>query len=330
MRSRTFRCLDRGLRAAAILGLLAAGQAAAEGEDGERIAATVDGEAITVDEVERRVRAGLGDREIAEGARPAVAARALDLLVGQRLVERHLRALKRAPSAAELDAALAAIKEAALAREATWEAYLAKEGMTEEALRRETAWRLAWQRHLDAALSDDVRREYFESHQREFDGTELKVSHILLRVAEPRTEEAVAAALARAAELRRQVAAGKVTFAAAAEKHSAGPSRRKGGDLGFIPRRGRMVEEFSRAAFALEPGETSEPVVTVFGVHLIHCTEVRPGMRTFEEAREELEPHAIQHLFEGLVAELQPKAKIAFTGASPYLDAATGRVAGGE
>jgi peptidyl-prolyl cis-trans isomerase C len=46
------------------------------------------------------------------------------------------------------------------------------------------------------------------------------------------------------------------------------PSGKDGGSLGEFGR-GMMVPTFEKAAFALMPGEISEPVRTQFGFHLI-------------------------------------------------------------
>ncbi len=60
-----------------------------------------------------------------------------------------------------------------------------------------------------------------------------------------------------------------VDFASLAKTESLDPgSASKGGDLGFF-KRGAMVKEFDSVAFSLKAGETSEPVKTQFGYHII-------------------------------------------------------------
>jgi len=49
-------------------------------------------------------------------------------------------------------------------------------------------------------------------------------------------------------------------------------SAQNGGELGFFAR-GQMVPEFENAAFALEPGQVSQPIKTQYGVHIILVEE---------------------------------------------------------
>jgi peptidyl-prolyl cis-trans isomerase SurA len=66
-------------------------------------------------------------------------------------------------------------------------------------------------------------------------------------------------------------------FAALARQFSQdSASRASGGELGWF-RRGVMVKEFERVAFAMRPGQTSAPVETEFGFHVIRVERTQPA-----------------------------------------------------
>src|SRR5215218_3080028 len=66
-------------------------------------------------------------------------------------------------------------------------------------------------------------------------------------------------------------------FATAARRFSQdSASKEQGGSLNWF-RRGVMVPEFERVAFALKPGVVSDPVQSPFGYHIIQVERVQPG-----------------------------------------------------
>lgn len=64
-------------------------------------------------------------------------------------------------------------------------------------------------------------------------------------------------------------------FAELAKRHSGDPgSASSGGDLGWVDK-GKLVSEYERAAYDLQSGETSQPIETPFGFHIIQTIEKR-------------------------------------------------------
>jgi peptidyl-prolyl cis-trans isomerase C len=88
--------------------------------------------------------------------------------------------------------------------------------------------------------------------------TKIRASHILVEKQ------------SQAIKVQEELKAG-ANFSELARKYSTCPSRKRGGDLGQFGR-GQMVKEFEVVAFALKPGQVSEPVKTKFGYHIIKRT----------------------------------------------------------
>ena len=160
---------------------------------------------------------------------------------------------------------------------------LKAESITAADLERQVLWRLVWDRYLAKYRTPQRRETWFQNHHRDLDGTELVVSHILLRPAAGAGPKEIEALEKQAESIRAEIVSGKLDFAAAAKKYSAGPSGKQGGRLGKIGRHGPMDESFSRAAFQLKAGEISPPVRSPFGVHLIRCDEVVPGTKKLSD-----------------------------------------------
>jgi peptidyl-prolyl cis-trans isomerase D len=81
-----------------------------------------------------------------------------------------------------------------------------------------------------------------------------------------------AAVRARAVELRNEITGGTPFEEVAARESADSISGANGGSLGRGAR-GRFIEAFERAAYALRPGEVSQPVLTSFGYHIIKLDE---------------------------------------------------------
>ena len=140
-----------------------------------------------------------------------------------------------------------------------------------------------------STVSEAEVRRYYEEHKDSYRSEErVQVSHILLKVPEGDSSK-MDEAKKKAGELAQKLRKG-ADFAALAKENSQDEANAsKGGDLGWIVR-GQTVPEFEKAAFSLSPGTISDPVQTVYGVHILKiAAHEQARLRPVEEVRGEIE-----------------------------------------
>ncbi|ABA03656.1 PpiC-type peptidyl-prolyl cis-trans isomerase [Nitrobacter winogradskyi Nb-255] len=149
-----------------------------------------------------------------------------------------------------------------------------------------------------AALTDSAMKTVYTDASKQITSEqEVHARHILV----PTEEEAkkVEEELKKGAD-----------FAELAKKESKDPGASDGGDLGFFTKE-QMVPDFSKVAFALEPGKISDPVKTQFGWHIIKVEEKRARKAPdFDQVKPQIEQFVTRKAQAEYVAKLRETAKI--------------------
>ncbi len=149
-------------------------------------------------------------------------------------------------------------------------------------------------------ISKEQVTAYYDQHPEEFDIPEqVEAGHILIQVDDTADELAVETARKEALAVYERAVKG-ADFAELARETSQGPSREDGGYLGKFDRNS-MVQPFADAAFALQPGEISEPVRTRFGWHVIQVmnrfeAQTKPLDQVAEDIETRLKQEEMQQL----------------------------------
>ncbi len=283
----------------------------------------VNGEPITVNEIDAAFKAMTRGRPLNPQEVDLTKANLLESAIDNRLVAQAFERDESLVTKPEVDKQMEALRSQIEKDGKTFEEIAAEQGLTIEAFRKNVIFRLASPRYFKRELTGALQR-YFIKHQQEFDGTELRVSHIILRPDQfNETKDHVES---RAAKIREEITSGKLSFADAAKKYSDGPSHEKGGDLGFMPRHGVMIEDFAKAAFDLKKGDISEPVTTAFGTHLITVTDVKSGSKKLSDVVPQIKARAAQDLINQLAKQERASAKIEYSGRTPHFKPGTKEV----
>ena len=133
----------------------------------------------------------------------------------------------------------------------------------------------------DAEILDEARKAY--NRAKESIGAKglIRPAHIFFRLSTKATQHEQELVRQRADSVYRALQAG-ADFAALAAKVSQDPrSAAREGNLGWM-QPGQTFVEFEEAAYALQPGQFSRPVLTPEGYHIILVKE-RKQLEPFEE-----------------------------------------------
>ncbi|GAX59527.1 parvulin-like peptidyl-prolyl isomerase [Candidatus Scalindua japonica] len=190
------------------------------------------------------------------------------------------------------------------------EEILETQGSSVSELEDEVSRALALSKYLEKTVNDADKREYFNANKDAFNGSRVKASHVLIDTKSMKTDAEKAEAKKMIDIVKMEIDKG-ADFAEMAKKYSNCPSAENGGDIGFFQRKGSIVEEFAKVAYAMDVGEISDPVETEFGYHIIKVTEKEEGKDVnYEDVTDMVDFVFMQIKTESLLKELYDKAKI--------------------
>lgn len=180
--------------------------------------------------------------------------------------------------------------------EENFKAMLEQMDLTDKDFRLMVEEQVIYDKMVDELVKDEEvdARSYYDEHIESFEvSDQVKGAHILVE------------SEAMAQEVIDKLAEG-ADFAALAGEYSTDTANKdQGGDLGSFSA-DQMVEPFSAAAFAMEPGTTSEaPVETEFGYHIIKVDEKIPAhTQSFEEVKDQIEEDLKSNMASAKMQEL--------------------------
>jgi parvulin-like peptidyl-prolyl isomerase len=232
---------------------------------------------------------------------------AMDLMVEQELVSQAAEKEGIEADAEEADKQLAELR-AVFDTEDQFRMKLEADGFDEESYRRHIERMITAKIYLDRVRMDasdvsdvELQRFYDENEARLTLPPQVRVRHILLKWKPLGTQDDRGAVRKQMQPILERARGGEDFASLATEFSEDSSTRGNGGDTGlFGP--GTMVPEFEQVAYSLEVGEISDPVDTVFGVHILKLEEREEArLLPLEEVRDQLRDYVREQKMEAAV-----------------------------
>jgi hypothetical protein len=180
--------------------------------------------------------------------------------------------------------------------DASWRVALRHSGISPRRLRSRIAINLRARRWLESKIAPQIQvaseetQQFYEAHPENFrQPVRLRASHLFLAAPSGTPAEIVSSKRAAIDSLGNRLNDGESFSDLAAEGSEDEATKLKSGDLGYFSEN-RMPADFFAAAMKLRVGQTSQPIQTRLGFHIIELTDFKLGQQlTFDESRPEIE-----------------------------------------
>ncbi len=265
-------------------------------------AATVNGVPISRKAVDSKLAGVLRQfmqrgMSVPESAMGDIRNKVLDNLIDEELLFQRSQVEDIKATDQMVDAELEKIKSARFKSDADYQSALTASGISESDIRKRIERALSIQQLVekrilaDISISGEDSKRFYDDNPKLFTEPEqVDASHILIRVKPEDDDKTKKAARDKLHDIRKQIEKGSA-FDEMARTYSEGPSKERGGELGFF-KRGDMVKAFEDKAFSMKVGEISDIVETQFGYHLIkvnaHKTE---ALVPYDQSKQRIDAH---------------------------------------
>lgn len=261
----------------------------------DRVVASVDGQPITTYDIETfSAQAGRPVSAVDIADNPAAKA-VLKALIAQKLFMSEIQKYSSKVTSAQVDRYIAQIEAQKHMSDSQFRAALAQSGISYDDFRKQAREQLERAIMIQEDVRDRINipeskiEAYYKTHQKEFTVKQerLRLAQILIAVPPNATPKQVAAARAKADNVRKKALSG-MNFGVLAQEYSDDVSKNQGGELGwFHPQ--DILDQILAAVRPLKPGQISQVVRSSHGFHILKL-EARemPGVLPLAQVHEQI------------------------------------------
>lgn len=238
---------------------------------------------------------------------------AVDSLVNTKLLTMYLNRQRITVPPAKIDEEVARLEGELKQQKQDLATALLENNISMKDIRTEMENRIRWSEYVTKKATDPELRRYAAANRDLFSGTQVRASHILLRVEPDAPAAEKEKVKKKLAEIKQQIDTNKITFAEAANKYSEDPANAggAGGDLDYFTLSSGFIPEFTDIAFKLKKGSVSEPFETPYGYHILQVTDRKEGRPVdFDQQKPLILQAYAGELQKNLLTEERKRAKI--------------------